>query len=241
MNIRAEQKECFDTIYSLVKTAFESANHKDGDEQDYAANLRTLCGYTPNLALVAEDGGELIGHIMFTQTWIEHDNGNRTAALLLSPISVLLEYRNRGVGGALIREGLKRAKEMEFQAVFLVGDPAYYSRFGFRVAKHCNIKLSSDMPSEYADYAMGCELEPGFFSSIRGVISICWIAPFIIYHHSRLSTRLPAVIVIGKSYFPSNFGYFPLRTSQPFDLEAINAIAKEFNISPQFFVPKKAL
>ncbi len=168
MIIRREEEKEFDKIHELVKTAFETAAVKDGDEQEYVRKLRKSENYLPPLALVAEEGGELIGHIMFTKMKI--GCGEKIyEELLLSPICVELSHRNRGIGGALIKRGFEIAKEMGYTAVFLVGDPLYYSRFGFKETTCFGIKNEGDIPEKYI---MACELYDDALKGKNGKISI---------------------------------------------------------------------
>lgn len=95
IEIRPEREEEFEIIYKLIQTAFETADVKDGTEQDYANKLRAGIGYLPKLALVAEKEGKLIGHIMLTKTSVQQNNGENIETLLIAPLSVLLEYRNQ--------------------------------------------------------------------------------------------------------------------------------------------------
>lgn len=131
MEIRPEKPEEFPEIYRLIQEAFRTARISDGDEQDYTDKLRAGAGYLPELALVAVTGGRIVGHIMFSRTVIVGEGGVDTEALMVAPLSVALEYRGRGIGAALMEEGLRRAADAGFGIVFLAGDPGYYSRFGF--------------------------------------------------------------------------------------------------------------
>lgn len=164
MVIRRETPEEFAEIYDLVKVAFQTAKVSDGKEQDFVNHLRSSGNYIPELALVAEEDGKLIGHIMLTKTNIVNGD-NKFEALLLAPISVALEYRNRGVGTGLIKESFKLAKEKGYTSVLLVGDPAYYHRFGFKTAVDFGIKHSHDIPDEYV---MACELVADALGGISG-------------------------------------------------------------------------
>ncbi len=164
MVIRRETPEEFSQIYSLVKVAFQTAKVTDGKEQDFVNQLRGSGNYIPELALVAEENGKLIGHIMLTKTYIVN-RGNKFETLLLAPISVALEYRNRGVGSNLIKENFKLAKEMGYTSVLLVGDPAYYHRFGFKAAVNFGIKHIHNIPDENV---MACELVPDALYGISG-------------------------------------------------------------------------
>ena len=117
--------------------------------------------------MVAEENGKLIGHIMLTKTYVIND-GNKFETLLLAPISVALEYRNQGVGSNLIKESFRLAKEMGYTSVFLVGDPAYYHRFGFKAAVNYGIKNMNNIPDEYV---MACELVTDALYRISGTIN----------------------------------------------------------------------
>lgn len=149
--IRPEQQADYDVIYQLIKTAFETAEVKDGTEQDFAVSLRQGQNYIPDLALVVGQNEQLIAHIMLTRLTVQLDDVSREPinALMLAPVAVLKEYRNKDIGSKLILESLKRAKQMGYQAVFLCGDPLYYARFGFKKSTLYGIKNTDDIPEEY--------------------------------------------------------------------------------------------
>lgn len=167
MIIRKEAENDFSQIYDLVKIAFQTAKVSNGKEQDFVNQLRSGNNYIPELALVAEENDRLIGHIMLTKTYIVNGD-NRFEALLLAPISVVLEYRNRGIGAKLINESFRLAKEMGYTSVFLVGDPAYYHRFGFKSSVDFGVKQLYNIPDEYV---MACELVPNALRGISGIIN----------------------------------------------------------------------
>ena len=166
-NIRQETEKDFPEIYQLIKTAFETAKVKDGDEQDFAENLRKSENFIPQLALVAEDKNKLIGQIMLTKTYVSQPDGSQYEGLLIAPVSVLLEYRDQGVGSALIKEGIRRGEALGFKAVFLCGDPAYYHRFGFRSTASFDIKYIHDVPEQFI---MAYEIENGALDNVYGTI-----------------------------------------------------------------------
>jgi putative acetyltransferase len=165
--IRREKPEDFPRIYDLVKIAFETAQVSSGDEQNFVNRLRDGGNYIPELALVAEEDGELIGHIMLTNTVIGIDGGE-FPTLLLGPISVVLEHRNKGVGSRLIEESFEIARDLGHEAVVLVGNPAYYHRFGFKTAADFGIRNANGIPDEYV---MACELVPNALDAVHGTIT----------------------------------------------------------------------
>ncbi len=167
MLLRREKEAEFPAIYDLVKTAFQTAKVSNGDEQNFVNRLRASGNYIPELAFVAEDEGKLMGHIMLTRTYVETACGQQPL-LLLAPLAVVLERRSEGLGAQLIKEAFRLAKAQGHTAVVLVGDPAYYSRFGFKPAIHFGISNTDRIPNENV---LACELVPGALQDIQGTIS----------------------------------------------------------------------
>lgn len=153
--IRQTAQTDFAPIYDLIKTAFQTAEHSDGDEQEFAKNLRKGENYIPQLDLVAEIDGRRAGHIMLTKTTVTKPDGSTYDTLMIAPLSVLLEYRCTGVGSALMQEGLRIAGTMGYGAAFLLGDPAYYQRFGF-------------MPIE--SFGIGHEVYPLEYMQVKEIV-----------------------------------------------------------------------
>jgi len=164
--MRKETENDFSQIYDLVKVAFQTAKVSNGNEQNFVNQLRSSGNYIPELALVAEEDGKLIGHIMLTKTYIVNSD-SKFEALLLAPICVALEYRNRGIASELINQSFKLAKKMGYTVVFLVGDPAFYHRFGFMPTVAFGIKRTLDIPDENV---MVCELVLNALNGINGTI-----------------------------------------------------------------------
>lgn len=164
--IRQETEQDYSEIYTLIQTAFSTAKVKDGDEQDYAVKLRNNINYIPQLALVVEADSKLIAHIMLTKIAISTPDGV-FEALLLAPISVLLEYRDMGIGSMLIEDSFVKAKSLGYKAIFLCGDPAYYNRFGFKSTIAFGISNVNDIPQQYV---LACELEPNALDKVKGTI-----------------------------------------------------------------------
>ena len=167
--VRQTTEADYSTVYNLIKTAFETAEHRDGTEQDYAVGLRNSGNYLPELDLVAElDGGQLVGHIMFTRAFVTRPDGSKTDTLLVAPLSVLLEYRNTGIGSALMKEGFRIAESMGYQSAFLLGDPDYYRRFGYKPSHLYGINHEC-YPAEYL---LAKEIVSDALNGITGIINI---------------------------------------------------------------------
>jgi putative acetyltransferase len=99
------------------------------DEARLAARL--VQEASPLVSLVAEQGEHVVGHVLFSPVRIE---GQPLAAGALGPVGVLPELQGRGAGSGLIRAGLAACRELDWRLLFVLGDPAYYARFGFALA-----------------------------------------------------------------------------------------------------------
>lgn len=113
-------------VDSIVEAAFERPQE--------AALVRALReSATPQLSLVAVLDGEVVGHVFFSPVTIEGASSSLPVGGL-APLAVDPSVQRRGAGSALVRAGLEACDALGWQAVFLLGDPAYYSRFGFELA-----------------------------------------------------------------------------------------------------------
>lgn len=130
------------------------------DEARLVEDLRSE-GYA-RLSLVAEEAGRIVGHIMFSEAVIRTEDGE-VEILVLGPVAVVKERQGRGIGSALIREGLDRCARRGHRTVVLVGHPGYYPRFGF------SADLAGNLSSAYSGEAfMALELAPGVLSGVTG-------------------------------------------------------------------------
>lgn len=97
---------------------------------DLVDSLRETITPKDGLSLVAGRDGQIVGHVMFTVSLLDAP-ARLVEVHVLSPLGVLPDYHRRGIGSALVRKGLKALAARAVPLVFLEGDPAYYSRFGF--------------------------------------------------------------------------------------------------------------
>lgn len=143
MWIRQETCKDYEEVYSVVKTAFDHAEHSDGKEPELVNALRKSDAFIPELSLVAEMDGKIVGHIMFTKAIV-----GDVAVLALAPLSVIGEYQRKGIGSALIREGHKIATELGFAYSVVLGHESYYPRMGYMPADTFGIKPPFEVPRE---------------------------------------------------------------------------------------------
>lgn len=120
MLIRPEVPSDFSEVYRFVKKAFASAYVKDGSEQDFVEKLRAGAGYLPDLALVAEEAGRLVGYVMLTRIFAV-EGTTRFPLLLLAPLAIAEEERNRGKGAFLAEKALHGRQNWEKRLSFWLG------------------------------------------------------------------------------------------------------------------------
>lgn len=125
--IRDEIDNDIDAITEVTIAAFESLPISNHTEQFIIEALRAAKALT--VSLVAELDDRVIGHIAFSPVTSSDGTQNWYG---LGPVSVLPEYQRKGVGKALIQEGLSRLKNLNAQGCCVVGHPEYYRKFGFR-------------------------------------------------------------------------------------------------------------
>ena len=142
--IRQEEERDYAEVYETVRRAFAEAKESDGDEQNLVVRLRKSTAFIPELSLVAEKEGQIVGHIMFTRLKIAG-----TEQLALAPLSVLPEYQRQGIGGKLIVSGHQIAKKNGVYVFRCPRSSSYYPKFGYRPAAGFGIKCPFDVPGEY--------------------------------------------------------------------------------------------
>ncbi|OAN86817.1 GCN5 family acetyltransferase [Marinobacter sp. EhC06] len=141
ITIRTEQEQDVSSIRHVTQAAFATAKHASGTEAQIVEALRAADVLT--VSLVAECNGEVVGHVAASP--VEISDGAR-GWFGFGPVSVLPEYQRQGVGTRLIRSALDALRRAGAQGCVLVGDPAYYERFGFNTVPDLTLP---DVPPEY--------------------------------------------------------------------------------------------
>lgn len=160
MNIRAEKWEDGEEIYQINQLAF-----KGHDEGKLVDNIRSTDAFIPELSLIAEKNNIIVGHILFSHIHIV--SRKEWPSLALAPMAVLPAYQKKGIGSALIQEGLKRARAMGFPSVIVLGHKDYYPKFGFEKASKWGIKCPFEVPEESF---MARELFTGALDAKPGIV-----------------------------------------------------------------------
>ncbi len=123
----------------------------------------------PLLSLIARADHAPIGHILFTAVTLEGGAGP-VSARILAPLGVMPDHQGRGVGSALVNEGLKRLAESQVDLVFVLGHPGYYPRYGFEPAGVHRLNAPYPIAPANADAWMVKALGPGLLGRVQGTI-----------------------------------------------------------------------
>ncbi len=157
--IRSEREENYDAVRHLNELAFNGPG-----EAALVDALRPVS--EPGISLVAIEGDDLVGHIFFSPVSIESD-GTSFSAMGLGPMAVTPSRQGNGIGSMLVREGLRRCREMGQNVVVVLGHPWFYPQFGFVPASSLGIRSEYDVPD---DTFMVAELEPGALGGRSGLV-----------------------------------------------------------------------
>ena len=127
MIVRPETDRDRDGIREVNLTAFKGHPYSQQTEHLIVEALRAADAW--EVSLVAESDGEVVGHIAFSAAEI---GGSTTGWFLLGPVAVQPARQGEGIGRALVETGLDALRSRGASGCVLVGDPAFYGRFGFR-------------------------------------------------------------------------------------------------------------
>jgi putative acetyltransferase len=131
VDVRFEQPDDRPAVRAVHLAAFGGEHGRVVAE--LVDDLRAAITGDDGLSLVACEGDELVGHLLFTRSLLDAPR-RLVPVQVLSPVGVLPALKRRGAGSAMIRTGLELLAERGVPVVFLEGSPQYYSRFGFAPA-----------------------------------------------------------------------------------------------------------
>jgi putative acetyltransferase len=165
LKIRKSTPSDVSEVLHVERQAF--GNDKGPEIVDLVNGLLSDPSAMPRLSLLAVNNERSIGHILFTRARISNPNDS-ISAVILAPLAVIPEAQSLGVGGQLVKEGLKQLSETGVGLVFVLGHPEYYPRFGFKPAGRLGFEAPYPIPDEHANAWMVQELHPGVIGNVRG-------------------------------------------------------------------------
>jgi len=142
IKVRAEVAGDFNAIDVVNLSAFQGEA-----EAQLVGNLRKSSGFVPDLSLVAELNGRIVGHVVLSKVMLKSGEGE-TEILALGPMSVVPSQSHRGIGSELIDAAVARAKPLCYTAIVVAGHPEYYERFGFKPAADWGVSCNLTIPDD---------------------------------------------------------------------------------------------
>lgn len=165
MRIRRERQRDHRAAEELTREAFWNHYAPGADEHYLLHTMRTHPDFIPELDLVAEEKGVLVGQIAYTRAKIVGTDDREWPVLCFGPLSVRPDCQGKGVGTALVLHSLELARDLGHTAVCITGNPAYYGQLGFRAAERYDIRCAN---GKFMPALMAIELIPGALADKPG-------------------------------------------------------------------------
>jgi predicted N-acetyltransferase YhbS len=166
LKIRQEEPKDYNKVAIIIENAFKTEHFSDHQEQFLVERLRMSKDFIPQLSMVAEIDGEVVGQILLSKIKITNSDTSFDS-LALAPVSVAPDFQKQGIGGELIRRAHKKARELGFRSILLLGHDTYYPRFGYELTSKYNINLPFDIPEKYC---MIISLVQGGLEGVSGMV-----------------------------------------------------------------------
>lgn len=166
--IRSEEKGEYRKVENMVRESFWNV-YRPGCMEHYVLHqLRKDAAFVPELDLVMEQNGELIGQNMFMRAWIAADDGREIPIMTMGPICIAPQWKRKGYGKILLDYSLEKAKELGYRALCFEGNIDFYRKSGFREASEFGIRYHGLPGGEDASFFLCKELIPGYLEGITG-------------------------------------------------------------------------
>lgn len=159
MNIRKEKDSDIEEIWKVNAEAFET------EAEANLVNALRDSGIS-YISLIAEEGKEIVGHILFTPVELIGDNSG-LKLMGLAPMAVMTRLQKKGIGSQLVKAGLESCLAQGYDAVVVLGHPEYYPKFSFVPSVKFGIKSEYEVPDEAF---MVLELTKGSLKGHQGII-----------------------------------------------------------------------
>ena len=166
--IRREREDEHRVVENLVREAFWNV-YRPGCLEHYVLHrLRTHPDFVPELDLVMEVDGRLIGQNAFCRTALRGDDGSLLPIMTMGPIGIAPDQQRRGWGLRLLNASLEKAKALGCGAVCFEGNIDFYGKAGFVEASRYHIRYHGLPEGEDASFFLCRELIPGYLDGFSG-------------------------------------------------------------------------
>ena len=166
--IRMEQPCDFSTVENLTRESFWNVYHPGCTEHYVLHCFRNNPDFIPDLSLIMEKDGKIIGHVMYSKAVITLENGGILPSWTFGPISIHPNYKRQGYGLKLLNYSLEKAKSMGVGFVCIEGNIAFYKNAGFDLASKLKIHYHAEPKDVEVPYFLAKELVPGYLGGAEG-------------------------------------------------------------------------
>lgn len=158
LNIRNERESDYKIVEDITRKAFYNV-YVPGCMEHYLVHImRGHEDFIPELDFVIEVDGQTVGNIMYTKSKLTDEGGTEKEIVTFGSVSILPKYQRKGYGKMLIEHSLKRAAELGYEAVVIMGSPANYVGSGFQCCRKYNVCVEK---GKYPAAMLVKELKPG--------------------------------------------------------------------------------
>ena len=168
LNIRLENETEYREVENLVRESFWNLYRPGCLEHFVLHELRKDPDFVPELDLVLEKDGKIIGQNMFMRAVIRSDDDRKIPIMTMGPIGILPEFKRMGYGKYLLDHSLERVAELGCGALCFEGNIDFYGKSGFRPASEFGIRYHGLPEGEDASFFLCRELIPGYLDGITG-------------------------------------------------------------------------
>ena len=176
MNIRLERPEDWRQVEDLTREAFWNV-YRPGCTEHYVLNqYRSNPDFIPELDLVMEEDGRIIGHVMFSRAELVLDDGRCVPSWTFGPISIHPDYKRKGYGLKLLQHALNKAREMGIGFICMEGNIDFYKHAGFGLASRLGIHYHFEPREAEVPYFLAQELTPGWLKA-QGITEATYCPP----------------------------------------------------------------
>ena len=176
MNIRLEQPKDYREVENLTRESFWNV-YRPGCTEHYVLNqYRTNPDFIPELDLVMEMDGKMIGHVMFSKAELVLDDGRHVPSWTFGPISIHPDYKRKGYGLKLLQYALEKAREMGIGFICMEGNIEFYKHAGFGLASKQNIHYHAEPKDAEVPYFLAQELIPDWLKE-NGITEATYCPP----------------------------------------------------------------
>ncbi len=169
IRIRRETPGDHAAVEQLTRDAFWNV-YRPGCLEHYVVHvLRKDPAFVPELDLVLERDGQLIGHILYLRSVIRSDSGREIPTMTFGPLSIRPDLQRQGYGTLLLDQSMEAARQLGAGALCIEGSIDFYGRSGFVPGLSRGIRYHGEPEAETVPYFLLKELRPGYLDGVRGV------------------------------------------------------------------------